>query len=88
MRALGYGWLPQTVGCIERGERRVTAVEILGLAAALETSIAVLLKPTVDDRLVAFPSGRVVDVEFMHRSIDGHRDGVFRWDDEVEAASV
>ena len=41
MRALGYeAWLRQTVGATERGRRRPTAEEILGLALALETTIA------------------------------------------------
>jgi transcriptional regulator with XRE-family HTH domain len=44
MRALGYAsWHRQTLGKVERDERRLTAAEVLGLALALETSMSVLL---------------------------------------------
>ena len=61
MRALGYDtWHRQTMGKIERAERRITAEEVLGLAYALETSIAALMAPEDGDQVVDFPSGATI----------------------------
>lgn len=80
MRALGYKeWLYQTVGKVERGNRRVTGEEIRGLAWCLETSIAALVKPTQDDKFIEFPSGATIDVVSDRRSADGVNDGAVRW---------
>ncbi len=80
MRALGYKeWLYQTVGKVERGNRRVTAEEIRGLAWCMETSIAALIKPTQDDKFIEFPSGAAIDVVSDRRSADGGNDGAVRW---------
>jgi transcriptional regulator with XRE-family HTH domain len=50
MRKLGYtSWHRQTLGKVERGERRLTASEVLGLALALGTNISVLLAGPLDD---------------------------------------
>jgi hypothetical protein len=63
MRALGFpSWLGQTVSACERGKRRITAVEILGLCAALECPPAALWLPvhgtgTPD---IALPGGQLV----------------------------
>jgi 8-oxo-dGTP pyrophosphatase MutT (NUDIX family) len=63
MRNLGYSsWHRQTMGNIERGDRRVLAEEIFGLAHALETTIAALLNPVPDDKVVEFPSGAAISV--------------------------
>jgi hypothetical protein len=44
MRALGYGaWFRQTVGEVEHARRRVTAVEIVGLASVLNVPVSTLL---------------------------------------------
>ena len=46
MRALGFkGWRRQTVASVEKGKRRVTVEEALGLAMALETTLPRLLAP-------------------------------------------
>ena len=58
MRALGYeAWLRQTVGSTERGRRRPTAEEILGLAICLETTAQHLMSPLLQDGPVELPSG-------------------------------
>src|SRR5436190_22083311 len=51
MHALGFtNWHRQTLGKIERGERRLFTEEMLGLAYALETSIEALMAPATDER--------------------------------------
>jgi hypothetical protein len=45
MSALGFGWRQQFAASAERGQRRVTASEVLGLALALETTMSSLLTP-------------------------------------------
>jgi transcriptional regulator with XRE-family HTH domain len=83
MRALGYdAWLHQTVGNVEKGKRRMNAEEIFGLAAALQTSIGVLMSPVADDKIVDFPSGAAVTVESVQRSVQGQNDGAVMWDGE------
>ena len=50
MRALGYTyWTRQTMSKVERGDRRVLAEEIPGLAYALMTSISALMAPRDED---------------------------------------
>lgn len=59
MRDLGFDtWHSQTVGTVERGERRLIADEAYGLALALGTTVVALLSPTKDDLAVSVPSGR------------------------------
>lgn len=59
MRALGWKWVRQTVGEVEKKEqgRRVTPGELVGLAIALETSVTRLTSPLPEDREVELPSG-------------------------------
>src|ERR1700733_14437651 len=72
MRALGYdAWLHQTVGNVEKGKRRVTADEILGLAWALDTTVNALLSPIEEDEAVSFPSGATIDVLSGRWSVEG-----------------
>lgn len=79
MKALGYGWYPQTVGSVERGERRLEVGELLGLALALETSVGTLLDPSRDDRLVGLPSGDMLISGTVLRSIRHFNDGMVSW---------
>jgi transcriptional regulator with XRE-family HTH domain len=80
MRALGYkSWLYQTVGNVENGKRRVSAEEVFGLGWALGTSIAALMRPTEDDKLVEFPSGAAIPVGSVQRSATGQNDGAVQW---------
>jgi transcriptional regulator with XRE-family HTH domain len=62
MRALGFrSWLSQTMSASERGKRRVTAEEILGLCAALECPPAGLLLPRLGgSQDIALPGGQLV----------------------------
>jgi len=84
MSALGFDWHQQTAGAIEKGRRRVTAEEIHGLSRALETSIAALMRPSDDDKVVAFPSGDAVPAVSVQRSAGaGSNDGAVQWDGDV-----
>jgi transcriptional regulator with XRE-family HTH domain len=79
MRALGHdAWHRQTMGKVERGERRVTGEEILGLAYALETSIAALMMPAEEAKRVQFPGGEV-SVMSVRYSVVGVTDEAIRW---------
>lgn len=80
MRALGYDqWHRQTMGKVERGERRLMAEEILGLALALETSIGALLDPVREDQFVELPGRQLVDVMTVLRSVRHFNDGLVYW---------
>lgn len=81
MRALGYtSWLRQTVSNTEKGRRRASAGEILGLAIVLQTSMSALMAPTVDDEIVGLPSGAEIDAASVFRSANGMNDGAIWWD--------
>jgi hypothetical protein len=81
MRALGFEkWHRGIMGKIERGERRLLAEELLGLAYALETSIEVLITPAADERgYIQFGDGAV---HMMHAAarVRGVSDGAIRWE--------
>ena len=86
MRALGFDWFPQTVGTVERGTRRVTAEEMLGLSLAFVAPMAALLIPDSNIDFVALPDGKVVPSEHFSRSIMRVRNlgEVVRWTDDDE----
>ena len=93
MRALGFEkWHRGIMGKIERGERRLLAEELLGLAYALETSIEVLMTPATDERgYIALGEG---GVHMMHAAarVRGVSDDAIRWEGDkpifmVDAAS-
>ena len=60
MRALGFPWQQQTLAAVEKGKRRPTAEEILGLAMALETTIPELMRAADREGDVELPNGEVV----------------------------
>lgn len=82
MRALGYSWYPQTVGAVERGERRLDIGELLAAAFALETSVGALLDPSADDPFVELPSGQRVQVGTVQRSVRHFNDGMVWWEND------
>jgi transcriptional regulator with XRE-family HTH domain len=83
MRALGYtAWFTQTVGKAERGERRITSEEVLGLAYALEVTVRQLLSPQPDDKRVQLPNGESVEVLSVQRMLSGSNDGAITWDSD------
>lgn len=83
MRALGYeAWIRQTVGSTERGRRRPTAEEILGLAYALQTTIGALMAPRDEDKTVDFPSGEPIPVRSVQLSAQGQILDAVWWDDD------
>ena len=84
MRALGFtAWLRQTVSKAEKNERRLTAAEVVGLAYCLETSIAALLAPALEDRMVEFPSGAAVAAALVAGSVRGIPDESVAWQNDV-----
>ena len=63
MQNLGFSaWIRQTVGSTERGRRRPTGEEILGLAICLETTVQRLMTPLSEDKWVELPSGESLSV--------------------------
>jgi transcriptional regulator with XRE-family HTH domain len=60
MRAVGWKWVRQTVGEAEKGHRRLSADEVLGLAACLETTVEQLMSPRKTDAPVELPSGQLL----------------------------
>jgi len=61
MRDLGFTtWHRQTMGKVERGERRVTGLELFGLALAMEVSIPLLTTSSDPDGFVELPNGKVI----------------------------
>lgn len=80
MRALGFtNWHRQTISRVERGDRRIQAEELLGLAVALETTMPALLTALDDDKAVEFPSGQVVDAAYVRALATGFNDGSVKW---------
>jgi transcriptional regulator with XRE-family HTH domain len=78
MRKLGYeSWHRQTLGKVERGERRLAASEILGLALALETNIPVLLPGPPDDG-IELGDGQI-DGRDVTTLAQGRNNGAVRW---------
>jgi transcriptional regulator with XRE-family HTH domain len=70
MQNLGFAnWHRPTLGKVERGERRLFATEILGLALALGTNISVLLAGPLDD-VVEFG-----DIQLSGRDVTGLASG-------------
>jgi transcriptional regulator with XRE-family HTH domain len=86
MRDLGHRWVKQTVSEVERGNRRVTAAELLSLTVVLGATIADLLDPH-DNKLALDPAGRVqVDSADLVALVCGHgRRAVAIWSGEEKA---
>jgi 8-oxo-dGTP diphosphatase len=70
MRSLGFDdWRQQTVAKVEKGNRRLSAEELLGLAEALETTLPALIASVGGELFVEWPSesGRFVPgAEIIH----------------------
>ena len=82
MRALGHTtWHRQTMGKIERGERRLLAAEVMALAWVLETTLAALMSPAREDGEVRFPAGDVVSARSVALLAHAHNDRSVAWDD-------
>lgn len=83
MRTLGYdNWIRQTVSRTERGERRVLAEEVVGLAIALQTSVWQLMTPWEDDEPIDLqPRGlREVPPAYLRGLVRGPVYGSIVWD--------
>lgn len=83
MREIGWKWVRQTVGETEGGRRRLTADEVLALAACLETTVQQIMSPRQTDPPVELPSGRVLaSIQVMGLISDQYRgstDYTTRW---------
>jgi transcriptional regulator with XRE-family HTH domain len=93
MSNLGFGdWRQQTVANIEKGKRRLTVEELLGLAEALETTLARLLAATDGFPFVELPSESThqMPTAEINRLADGGRGGVgvIRWDGNALARNL
>jgi transcriptional regulator with XRE-family HTH domain len=64
MRALGLPWHQQTTGAVERGEKILTAEELVWLAVCLGTTPAVLMQP--QSAAVTSPSGLKVSAQRIY----------------------
>ena len=74
MQNLGFSaWIRQTVSSTERGRRRPTGEEILGLAICLETTAQRLMTPLWEDKWVALPSGEALTVGAVVSFVTGER---------------
>ena len=83
----GYeSWHRQTLGKVERGERRLAASELLGLALALETNIPVLLAGPPDDG-VELGEGQI-DGRDVTSLASGRNNGAVRWDRTTSPSSA
>ena len=83
MSALGFSWHQQTVGAVERGERRVTAEELLGLAEALRTTLAELIKPeNRPEPTLVLPSGEQLWGSDVYGLLFTSNNGHVTWPDD------
>ena len=81
MNALGYQrWYAQTASATERGQRRLTADELPGLALALQTTVARLMAPNADDGEMVLPSGLTLAADVAEDLISGAAPRV-RWNE-------
>lgn len=82
MRSLGFSaWLRQTVANVEKGRRRVTGEEVLGLALALETAMPDLMRAASQDGDVALPNGRLLSGASVERLAgEGFNDRSLTWE--------
>ena len=83
MRALGFtAWHRQTLGKVERGERQVMALEIFGLAMAMEITIPSLMTAAGHDDMVELPNGQCVGGLSVERLAGrGVNDHAVQWPD-------
>jgi transcriptional regulator with XRE-family HTH domain len=91
MRYLGFTtWHRQTMGKVERGERRVTAEEIFGLALALETTIQALMTANGQDDDVYLPSGQPIGAVSVERLVGrlAVNDRSVQWADDNSASFI
>lgn len=80
MRALGYTtWHRQTMGKIERGDRRLLAGEVMALAWTLGTTMFELMKPAESAGPVEFPSSARIAAHSVAASLAAYNDGAIRW---------
>lgn len=73
MRDLGFAnWHRQTMGKVERGERGISPAEVIGLAAALETTAKRLMSPLPEDGPVQLATGIALSHHQVRSLLLGH----------------
>lgn len=70
MSGLGFDWKRVTVAEVERGARRTSLEELLGLAEILSESVALLMSPT-DGGNVEMPAQRVMGADAARKLVTG-----------------
>lgn len=86
MRHLGHTqWHAGTAGMIERGERRITADEILCVALALDTTLRALLSIACTRRQITLAGHTLTAADIRHH-LDGTNDQPIHWDGNVPGA--
>jgi transcriptional regulator with XRE-family HTH domain len=84
MRALGYtAFLRQTVSKVEKGERRLSVAEVLGLALCLEVTMRQLLEPQPDDKQVELPNGDSLSERTVRLLVSEVNNHAIYWKDDV-----
>jgi transcriptional regulator with XRE-family HTH domain len=84
MRALGYtAFLRQTISKVEKGERRLSAAEVLGLALALEIRMSQLLEPQAGDHQIELPNGEPLSERTVRLLVAEVNDHAIYWKDDV-----
>jgi transcriptional regulator with XRE-family HTH domain len=84
MRALGYSaFLRQTISKVEKGERRLFATEVFGLALALEITMRQLLEPQPDDKQVELPNGDSLSERTVRLLVAEVNDRAILWRDDI-----
>lgn len=80
MRELGFPWQQQTVAAVEKATRRPAAEEILGLALAMQTTIAALMTASERDDYLELPNGKWMGAVSLERLAGrGVNDRTVRW---------
>ena len=82
MRALGYTtWHRQTMGKVERGERRLLVAEVMALAWVLDTNLPALMSTASGDGEVRFPAGDAISARSIALLALAHNDRSVTWED-------
>jgi 8-oxo-dGTP pyrophosphatase MutT (NUDIX family)/transcriptional regulator with XRE-family HTH domain len=85
MSNLGFGaWVRQTVTKVERGNRRITAEEVLGLSLALETTVSALMMPANEDDGIILPGGGMLPGHGVQTSVMGFSVAAFWEGDRLQ----
>jgi transcriptional regulator with XRE-family HTH domain len=84
MRGLGFrAWQQQTVANVEKGKRRVTVEELVGLALALDVTMRQLLEPQPIDKQIELQGGDPYDERTVRLLVAEVNGRPIWWKDDV-----